>query len=92
MHKLALFRKWAQEAPLGAVFVYYNENIGERDPDIFEYARKLSEAGRVFLFQKRTDQGTYQYCARRSSVAAHGVLDKVSASIKVEPSRQKDAA
>lgn len=90
--KLAQLKKWAQLAPLNDVFVYYNEGVGERDEKVFAYARKLSEAALVFLFQKKTDGGIYQYCARLSHPAHIHVLDRVSASIHVEPSRQRDAA
>lgn len=90
-HKLALFTRWALEAPSNAVFVYYNEPL-ERDPEVFAYARKLSDAGVAFLFQKKTEDGNYQYCAKRCPLEAHIILDKVSASIHVEPSRHRDAA
>lgn len=90
--KLQQLKRWVQLAHLNNVFVYYNEGVGERDEAVFAYARKLHEAGLVFLFQKRADDGLYQYCARMSRPADIHTLDKVSASIHVEPSRQRDAA
>jgi hypothetical protein len=86
-HKIAAFRSWAQTHPLGSVFVYYREPL-ERDPDAFAYARKLHDAGLVFLFQRRLDNGMFEHCARRCAIKDHKVLDVVSASIQVNPSRQ----
>lgn len=83
--KLPFFYKWAHEAAFESVFVYHREPA-DRDPEVFAYARKLHEGGLVFLFDRRMDNGKFEKCARRTPVAAHLALDKVSASIRVEPS------
>jgi hypothetical protein len=83
--KLKHFREWAQRAAYGETFVYHREPA-ERDPELFSLARKLNEAGMVFLFSRRLETGVFEKCAKRTPVAAHLVLDKVSASITVEPS------
>lgn len=93
--KLTNFRKWAREAHYEDVFVYHRDPI-ERDPALFEYARKLHDAGMVFLFTRRIDGGRFEKCARRTPVVSHLALDRVSASVKVGPSTafldEKDAA
>lgn len=83
--KLQQFRKWAREAPYEDVFVYHREPY-TREPEVFTYARKLHEAGMVFLFERRLDANRFEKCARRTPVVAHFALDKVSASITVDPS------
>lgn len=83
--KLKHFREWAQRAAYGETFVYHREP-NDRDGEVFAYARKLHDAGMVFLFSRRLDNGKLEKCAKRSPVAAHLILDKVSASITVEPS------
>ncbi len=83
--KLTRFRKWAREAPYGETFVYHRDPI-ERDASLFAYARKLHEAGMVFLFDRRLGEERFEKCARRTRVTAHLALDRVSASVKVDPS------
>lgn len=78
---LAGFRKWAREAAYEAVFVYHR-TPRTRDPALFEHARKLSDAGLVFLYQQRRGD-EWTYCARRTHPAAHHTLDKVSRRVKV---------
>lgn len=82
--KLQQFRKWAREAPYEDVFVYHRDPK-DREPDAFAYARKLHDAGMVFLFDRRIADG-FEKCARRTPVMAHLSLDRVSASVKVDPS------
>lgn len=83
--KLETFHRWAREAHYGEVFVYHREPA-ERDDEIFAYARKLHDGGRVFLYQRRIDGDRWEKCARRTPVAAHLVLDRVSATVYVAPS------
>lgn len=83
--KLSSFRKWAREAPYEDVFVYHRDPA-ERDLTCFAYARKLHDAGMVFLFERRLGEGRFEKCARRTPVVAHFALDKVSAAITVDPS------
>lgn len=83
--KLTRFRKWAREAPYGGVFVYHRDPT-ERDPAVYAYARKLHDAGMVFLFDRRLGEERFEKCARRTPVVAHLTLDRVSASVKVDPS------
>lgn len=85
-HKLAAFRRWAREAPYNDVFVYHREPL-DRDPDVFELARKYSDAGLAFLYSRRLDDGRIEKCAKRTSPTHHHVLDKVSRTVQVEPSR-----
>lgn len=83
--KLKAFRLWARSAAYENVFVYHREPM-ERDAEVFSYARKLHDAGMVFLFERRIDGGRFEKCARRTPVKAHSALDKVSRDITVEPS------
>lgn len=80
---LTCFRHWATHAPYGDEFVY---NRGEdRDDDLFTLARKLSEAGLVFLYQRRAGC-TWEKVARRTPVVSHKVLDAISQDVIVPPS------
>lgn len=83
--KLKAFRAWAREAQYEDVFVYHRDPA-ERDGEAFAYARKLHEAGMVFLFDRRLEPGRFEKCARRTPVVAHLALDRVSAAVKVDPS------
>lgn len=83
--KLKHFREWAQRAAYRETFVYHREPQ-ERDPELFALARKLNEAGMVFLFSRRLEDGRFEKCATRTPVTSHLVLDKVSASITVAAS------
>ena len=91
MRKVDYLRRWAQTASHADVFVYYRTNMTlARDPAVFEYARKLHDAGLAFLFQRRIP-GTehFEYCARRTRPKDHAILDVVSASIPA-PSTQQE--
>lgn len=88
-HKLAAFHRWAREAPYNDVFVYHREPL-PREDDAFEYARKLSDAGLCFLYQRRLDDGRWEKCARRTRPHDHHVLDKVSKGVQVAPSTAAD--
>jgi len=79
---LRKFRQWTREADYGQEFVYSfaADPRDARDPVIFEYARKLSEGGLAFLYQRRR-AGGFDYVARRTRVLSHEVLDRVSESI-----------
>lgn len=79
--KLTAFRRWAREAPYEAVFVYHRTPAA-RDTDLFAHARKLSDAGLVFLFQRRAGR-EFEYCARRVHHKHHFLLDKVGGAVKV---------
>lgn len=83
MRKVDYLRRWVQRATHGDVFVYYRTNGRlERDPEVFAYARKLSDAGLAFLFQRRIpDTEHFEHCARRTRPKDHAVLDKLSAAI-----------
>jgi hypothetical protein len=83
--KLQQFRKWARDAHYEDVFVYHREPY-PREDEVFAYARKLHQAGMVFLFSRRLDAERFEKCARRTPVISHTALDKVSAAIKVDPS------
>jgi predicted TIM-barrel fold metal-dependent hydrolase len=83
--KLAHFHRWSREAAYGATFVYHREPL-ERDAELFTFARKMQEAGLVFLFSRRLDDGRFEKCARRTQHTAHLVLDKLSRTIQVAPS------
>jgi hypothetical protein len=83
--KLAAFHRWSREAQYGATFVYHREPL-DRDTDVFAFARKMHDAGLVFLFSRRLDDGRFEKCARRTQHTAHLVLDEVSRSIYVAPS------
>jgi hypothetical protein len=84
-YKLNTFRRWAREARYNEVFVYHREPL-VREEDVFDYARKLSDAGLAFLYQRKLDDGRWEKCARRSRVADHLVLDKVSKRVQVAAS------
>lgn len=86
-HKLAAFHRWALEATGKDVFVYHREPL-ERDPAAFKFARKLSDAGLVFLYSRRLDDGRFEKCARKTRPQDHNVLDRVSLGIHVPPSSQ----
>lgn len=80
---IAAFHTWAREASYGDVFVYHRAS-GPREQELYDYARKLSDAGLAFLFRRRTDAGL-EACARRIHHETHFSLDKVSAAVKVAP-------
>lgn len=83
MSKRARVLEWVQHCGSNDVFVYHRTGGKlERDPNLFAYMRKLSDGGLVFLFQRRTDQGEWEYCARRCRPKDHAVLDKVSADVQ----------
>lgn len=96
MSKQALVQKWVQSCGAADVFVYHRGLLdAERDPVLFAYMRKLSDAGLVFLFQRRLTaplnlvvdgETQWEWCARRCRPKDHIVLDKVSAAIQVAPS------
>lgn len=75
---LRRFREWTRTAPVGSEFAYHYDELDQRERAVFEHARKLSDAGLAFLFQKRLVDGGFAYIARRTEVKAHTVLDKVS--------------
>lgn len=85
-HKLAAFRRWAREAPYNSVFVYHREPL-PREEEVFELARKYSDAGLAFLYSRRLDDGRIEKCAKRTNPAHHHVLDAVSKAVQVDPSR-----
>lgn len=69
-------RAWAQNAAIGDDLVYRKPDQ-DRDENLFEAVRKLSEAGLVFLFQRRAGED-FEHVARRTRPATHDTLDWVS--------------
>lgn len=84
---LRKFRDWTREADYGDVFVYGFGSTGMRSPEAFEHARKISDAGLAFLYQRRNESGTFDHVAKRTSVQSHLILDKVSESVRA-PARK----
>lgn len=83
MSKRARVQHWVQHCGANEVFVYHRTGGAlARDPELFAYMRKLSDAGLVFLFQRKIDGGEWEYCARRCRPKDHLVLDKVSAHVQ----------
>lgn len=80
---VAVFREWARRADYEATFVYHRTDW-PRNAGMFEHARKLSDAGLVFLFQYRSEDG-WCYCAKRCHHEHHVTLDKVSRSVEAKP-------
>lgn len=77
---VAIFQHWVQHAEYGQDFVYHKATA-ERDEDVFARARKLQDAGLVFLYQRRAGDG-FEHVARRTKIESHLVLDKLSSTIK----------
>lgn len=74
---------WARTAAIGDVFMYHYDARDRRDTE-FAQARKLSDEGKVFLYQQRTSNG-WAWLAKRCTPQARAVLDKVSRSIPSPP-------
>jgi hypothetical protein len=83
--RLPVFQRWAREARYGEVFVYHREPFA-RDSVLFEYARKLSDAGIAFLYQRRADNHQWEKACKRIGVQAALTLDKLSETVHVEAS------
>lgn len=83
--KVEWYHTWAIHAKYG-VEVVYHRGDAERDEKVFDYMRKLSDAGMVFLFQRRLNDGRWEKVARRTPVASHKVLDTISQDVQVPPS------
>lgn len=94
MDKRARVLHWLQHCGANDVFVYHRTGGQlERDAGLFEYMRKLSDGGLVFLHQRRVN-GEFEYCARRCRPKDHAVLDKVSESVqapKLQAMEDEDA-
>lgn len=102
-HKRHILKAWAHEPHYNQVYVYHEEPLDieaeglktlelvayqKAREALFKSARKLNEAGLVLLFQRRHPvDGFWQYCAKRTRIADHLVLDKVSRGQHVAPSK-----
>lgn len=85
-----IFQRWVERDAYGDDFTYHTDGR-ERNAALFEYAAKLSDAGLVLLWQRRTPDGNgFDHVARRTSVAASAFVDKVSASVKTRRRPKRD--
>lgn len=72
---------WVQKAAHGDELVYHKSGQ-TRNEKLFGAARKLSEGGLVFLFQRRAKVG-FDHVLRRTLPSAHDTLDWVSRSVSI---------
>lgn len=74
---LAALKKWAENTPAGHATTYFSDGK-VRDDAVFDLARKLHEAGLVFLAQRRNAKGVMEHVAIRTNPASRAILDTVS--------------
>lgn len=76
-------RAWVADTEPGTDIVY-RKSGRPRNESLFETARKLSDAGLVFLYQRRNSAGGWDHHARRTTPQAHVTLDKVSRRVNLK--------
>ena len=83
-----IFKRWVEREAIGDDFTYHTAGQ-EPSVELFEYAHKLSDAGLVLLWQRRTPDGNgFDHVARRITQAAARFIDATSASVNHRPERQ----